>query len=55
MSSEASTVGIRTHGWLSKLRSLLGTLDIRCGIKIGIRKGTIILTTTHIRSDVTCL
>ena len=26
----------------------LGTLDIRCRIMIGIQKGTIILTTTHI-------
>ena len=26
----------------------LGTLNIRCRIMIGIRKGTIILTTTHI-------
>ena len=25
-----------------------GTLNIRCRIKIGIRKGTIILTTTHL-------
>ena len=28
---------------------LLGTLNIRCRIRIGIQKGTIILTTTHIR------
>ena len=26
---------------------LLGILDIRCRIRIGIQKGTIILTTTH--------
>ena len=26
----------------------LGTLNIRCRIKIGIQKGTIILTTTHV-------
>ena len=26
----------------------LGTLNIRCRIRIGIQKGTIILTTTHI-------
>ena len=35
------------YGWLSKLWSLLGTLKIRCRIIIGIQKGTIILTTTH--------
>ena len=28
---------------------LLGTLNIRCRTIIGIRKGTMILTTTHIR------
>ena len=28
----------------------LGTLNIRCRIIIGIQKGTIILTTTHMRS-----
>ena len=27
---------------------LLGTLNIRCRIRIGIQKGTLILTTTHI-------
>ena len=26
---------------------ILGTLNIRCRIRIGIQKGTIILTTTH--------
>ena len=36
-------------GWLSKLRSLLGTLNIRCHIIIGIQKGTIILTTAHMQ------
>ena len=36
------------YGWLSKLWSLLGTLNIRCRIIIGIQKGTTILTTTHI-------
>ena len=34
--------------WLSKLWSLLGTLNIRCRIIIGIQKGPIILTTTHV-------
>ena len=29
----------------------LGTLHIRCRIIIGIQKGIIILTTTHIRTD----
>ena len=27
----------------------LGTLNIRCRITIGVQKGTIILTTTHIK------
>ena len=36
-----------TYERLSKLWSLLGTLNIRCRIIIGIQKGTIILTTTH--------
>ena len=36
------------YGWLSKLGSLLGTLNNRCRIIIGTPKGTIILTTTHI-------
>ena len=35
------------YGWLS-IWSLLGTPNIRCRIMIGIQKGTIILTTTHI-------
>ena len=36
------------HGLLSKkYGSFLGTLNIRCRIIIGIQKGTIILTTTH--------
>ena len=35
------------YGWLSKLWSFLGTLNIRCRIMIGIRKGTIIWTTAH--------
>ena len=35
------------HGWLLKLWSLLGTLNTRCRIMIGIQRGTIILTTTH--------
>ena len=30
----------------------LGTLDIRCRIIIGIQRGTIILTTTHIDSRI---
>ena len=29
--------------------SFLGTLNIRCRIIIGIQKGTIVLTTTHMR------
>ena len=29
---------------------LLGTLNIKCRIIIGTQKGTIILTTTHVRS-----
>ena len=32
----------------------LSTLNIRCGIMIGIRKGTIILTTTHMRLRQAC-
>ena len=34
--------GCQNHG------PFLGTLDVRCRIKIGIQKETIILTTTHI-------
>ena len=34
--------GCQNHG------PVLGTLNIRCRIIIGIQKGTIILTTTHI-------
>ena len=29
----------------------LGTLNIRCRIRIGIQKGTIVLTTTHMRFE----
>ena len=36
-----------TVGWLSKIWSLLGTLNIRGRIIIGIQKGTIILTTSQ--------
>ena len=32
----------------------LGTLNIRCRIIIGIQKGTIILTTTHIQGGAYC-
>ena len=39
---------IPIYGWLSRWCSLLGTPNIRCRIIIGIQKGTIILTTTHI-------
>ena len=35
-------------GWLSKLGSLLGTLNNRCRIIIATQQGTLILTTTHI-------
>ena len=35
-------------GWLSKLWSLLGTLNIRCRIIIRTQKGTLILITTHV-------
>ena len=44
-------LGFRVEGlgWLSKLWSLLGSLNIiRCRIIIGIQKGTISLTTTHV-------
>ena len=34
-------------GWLSKLRSLFGTLNNRCRTIIGTQRGTIILTTTQ--------
>ena len=34
-------------GWLSKLWLFWGTLHIKCRIIIGSKKGTIILTTTH--------
>ena len=38
-----------THmGGCQNYGPFLGTLDIRCRIIIGIQKGTIILTTTHI-------
>ena len=33
----------------------LGTLNIRCCIMIGIQKGTIILTTTHMTSSLNSL
>ena len=36
------------YRWLSKLWSLFGYPNIRGRIIIGIQKGTIILTTTHI-------
>ena len=37
------------YGWLSKLWSFFGhPKNIRCRIIIGIQKGTIILTTTHV-------
>ena len=39
--------GTVPYGWLSKLWSLLGALNMRCRIIVGIQKGTIILTTTH--------
>ena len=36
------------YTWVDvKIDPFLGTLHIRCRIIIGIRKGTIILTTTH--------
>ena len=35
------------YGWLSKLWSFFGTLNTRGRITIGIQKGPIILTTTH--------
>ena len=35
-------------GWLSRLWSFSGTLNIRCRILIGIQKNTIIVTTTHV-------
>ena len=45
----SSLVTHRTHmGGCQNYVPFLGTLEIRCRIKIGIRKGTIILTTTHI-------
>ena len=44
-----SLTGVEGFGWLSKLWSLFrGTLNIRCRIIVGIQKGTIILTTTHL-------
>ena len=44
------------HGWLSKLWSLLGTLNGRCRIMVRIPKGTLISTTTHIlvRTSAVC-
>ena len=35
-------------GGCQNYASFLGTLNIRCRIRIGIQKGTIILTTAHI-------
>ena len=35
-------------GYLYPLSPFLGTLNSRCRIIIGIQKGTIILTTTHV-------
>ena len=37
------------HGWLSKLGSLFGYLNNRCRVIIGTPKGTLILTTTHMK------
>ena len=47
---ETTIVGyiLGLYGWLSKLWSLLGTLNIRCRILIGIQRGGVILTNTHI-------
>ena len=41
--------GCQNHG------PVLGTLNTRCRIIVGIQKGTIILTTTHAYSEVTML
>ena len=51
---------LNSYGWLSKLWSLLGTLNIRCRIIIGIQKRTIILTITKMygvseSSDLDCI
>ena len=46
---------VSTCGWLSKLRSLLGTLNNRCRIIIGTQKGTMVLTTTHVNPKKTLL
>ena len=39
--------GKALYEWLSKLWSLLGTLNNGCRAILGTQKGTIILTTTH--------
>ena len=43
---ETTTMGYM--GGCQNYGPFLGTLNIRCRITIGIQKGTIILTTTHI-------
>ena len=52
MSSEMAQLahmgGCQNHG------PFLGTLHIRCRIIIGIQRGTVILTTTHIQHLITC-
>ena len=42
--------GMRDMGGSQNYGPFLGTLNIRCRIIIGIQKGTIILTTTHIQA-----
>ena len=47
----ANKLGHMLRGGCQNYGPFLGTLNFRCRIKIGIQKGTIILTTTHTTAE----